>query len=236
MTPNTDIVISLHSTEAHPAWTYFQKCISDLEQFTHNYRLVLVEDGCDEHGRNVIEEVSKRHKCILIHSGKQRWFTKAYNLGLRMARTERVVLLNVDTELNAGWLEELYDVWTEAEATVGRVGLVGDVHSDDEPRRWAASVGKDYVTGHCWLVSMSALYDISADRGQPGIYLDETKAAAIHIHSDTWACWDMNRLGWATIKAFKAPIGHHGGKSWGHLLGSIPGRLQDVDYEYENRG
>ena len=236
MTPNTDIIISLHSTQDYPVCSYFQKCIGDLEQHTKNYRLVLVEDGCDDEGRNAIEEVAKRHQAILIHTGKQRWFTRAYNLGLRMARTERVVLLNVDTELGPGWLDELYDVWEEAQKTVGRVGLVGDVHSDAEPRRWANSVGKDYVTGHCWLVSMSALYDISADRGQPGIYLDETKAGAIHIHSDTWACWDMNRLGWATVKAFKAPIGHHGGKTWGHRLGLIPSSLAEVDYEYENRG
>ena len=234
-TPRTDIIISLHATRERPAETYFQKCVSDLEQYTKNYRLVLVEDGCDDVARGVIEDTARKHQAVLIHSGKRRWFTRAYNLGLRMARTSRVVVLNADIELGQGWLEELYAVWEEAEKTEGRVGLVGDVHSDPEPRRWAASHQPDYVTGHCWLVSMQAISEASAARGQPGIYLDETKASNIHIRSDVEICWEMNQLGWATIKAFKAPVGHHGGKSWGHLLGTIPGDIRDVDYEYENQ-
>jgi hypothetical protein len=192
-----------------------------------------VEDGCDEIGRQAVEEVAQRHQAILIHSGKQRWFTRAYNLGLRMARTERVVLLNVDTELEAGWLDYLYEIWTDAEK-LGKVGLVGDEHSDEERRVWIQSIGKDYVTGHALLVSMQALYEVSAARGTPGIYLDETRPDAIHIRSDVYICWDMNRLGWLTIKTFKAPIGHHGGKSWGHNLGAIPSSLALVDYEYKS--
>jgi hypothetical protein len=70
---------------------------------------------------------------------------------------------------------------------------------------------------------MQALSQISEVRGQGGWYIDEVNPGAAHIHSDKFACWEMNKLGWSTIAAMKAAVGHHGGKSWGHDLSKLGG-------------
>lgn len=223
MTPPTDIVICVRATREFPMEGYFEKCVDTLTATTHNFRLLIVDDNSDLEGANVVARVASRFPgAKLIRTYFQHWFTKAYNLGLRLARTPRVVLLNADTELGAGWLEELYDVWEDFERSSGRrVGLVGSVFSGDEQRRYIETVRPGYTTGHAWLVSMQALYDVSARRGQPGIYLDETSPLNIHIRSDVELCWTMNDIGWATITSFKSAVGHHGGKSWGHNVARV---------------
>lgn len=237
MTPDTDIIICARITREFPNEGEFQQCIEALAQNTTRYRLILVDDASDGIGQEVISNVAKQFRdCILLRTHFQHWFTRAFNLGLRMARTPVVVALNSDTIPRQGWLDELYAVREEATQQVGRVGLVGSVLSHEEPRRWHNSTDQDYVTGHCWLLVMDALVEISAARGMPGIYLDETSAGTIHIHSDVRACWEMNKLGWATIKSFKSPVDHHGGRAWGHQVWRVAGlNLHDVSYHYEGR-
>lgn len=230
----TDIIISVHATREHPMEQYFEKCVESLVANTPegSYRLIFVDDYCDRQGRNIVESVAGLFRdALLIRTHKQRWFTRAYNLGLRMVRTPRAVLLNADCEMGPGWLEELHDVANEYTATEHiSVGLVGSVYSAEEPRRLAPTWEPGYVTGHCWLVNMQALFDMSAKRSTPGIYLDETRQDAIHIRSDVYACYDLNRLGYATLNSFKSHVGHHGGKSWGHNLGRISNlTLEQVD-------
>lgn len=235
MSQPTDIIIAIRGTREFPIEQDFINCINTLQAHTQNYRLILVDDNSDAVAAQVINEIAARNRnTMLIRTNFQHWFSRAYNLGLRLARTQWVVMLNADTVLDAGWLDELYAVRDEATSVIGRrVGLVGSELSGEEPRRWAETQNPGYVTGHCWLVDMGALYDISAGRGQPGIYLDETRQDAIHIKSDVYACYDMNRLGWATIRSFKAAVGHIGGRAWGHNVGkALSVQLCQVNYQY----
>jgi glycosyltransferase involved in cell wall biosynthesis len=234
MTPETDIIISTRITREFPNEAEFAQCIQAVADNTSRYRLILVDDGSDGVGQEIVSNIAKRFRdCILIRTHFQHWFTRAFNLGLRMARTPHVVLLNSDTIPRQGWLEELYAVQAEAEGQIGRVGIVGSVLSGDEPRRWANAPNPDYVTGHCWLASMQALAEISNARGMPGIYLDETCASSIHINSDVKACTEMNNLGWSTVKSFKSHVDHHGGKAWGHQVWRIAHlKMHDVAYHY----
>jgi glycosyltransferase involved in cell wall biosynthesis len=238
MNPDTDIIISCRITREFPNEPELEVCINELVQNTSRYRLILVDDASDEQGQQFISNIAKQFRdCILIRTHFQHWFTRAFNLGLRMARTPYVVTLNSDTIPRAGWLEELYAIKDEATIKLGkRVGLVASIMSHEEPRRWDAAIPKDYCTGHAWLLSMEALYEISARRGMPGIYLDETQPGTIHINSDVQACWAMNEAGWATVKAFKSHVDHHGGKAWGHQIWRIAHlSLQDVAYHYSGR-
>jgi hypothetical protein len=132
--------------------------------------------------------------------------------------------------VDIGWLEELQGVWEECEAQGMKVGLVGSTMSMEEGRRWEATTGADYVTAHCLLVSMHALTEVSVKRGTPGIYLDETKQIALHIRSDVFLSYDLNALGYGTVRSFKSKVGHHGGKSWAYNLAAINSvSLQDVN-------
>jgi glycosyltransferase involved in cell wall biosynthesis len=237
MTPPTDIVIAARLTREFPYEQHFAECIESLKAKTENFRLILVDDASDGQGQEFISNIAKTMRdCILIRTHFQHWFTRAYNLGLRMARTPYVVTLNSDTILRDGWLQEMYDVRDLAEKEHGKVGLVGSLLSYEEQRRWANSVMKDYVTGHAWLLNTAAIHEVSVGRGTPGLYLDELRPGTIHIHSDVELCWAMNGMGWATIKSFKSGVDHIGGKAWGHQLHRISQvTLQDVSYHYTVR-
>jgi hypothetical protein len=236
--PLTYVVLSVHSRGQYDTREYLRECVKTLEANTENYRLIFVDDWCDREGSDTIREIAERHSSsYIIRTEKQRWFTRAYNLGLRLVRTSPAVILNTDTVLGQGWLEELYSVKAEAEAQIGmRVGLVSSEFSEEEPRRWQHITtptfpgNPGYCTGHCWLIDMQAMYEISAERGMPGWYLDETRQENIHIRSDNDACYAMHRLGWATVRSFKSAVGHFGGRSWHHDLSRIVGlTLQQVN-------
>lgn len=226
--PFTDIVIPVHNAQAD-----LHECLLTLKENTADYRLIFVDDASDkETSEYLYSFCSANPSALLIRTSRQRWFTRASNLGLRLVRTDPCVLLNSDCVMGAGWLEELFDVWQEcaAQNPGRRIGLVGSVLSAEEPRRWADIVHPGYVTGHCWLVSVQALYEISAARGMPGWYLDETKPGAAHICSDRDGSWDMTKLGFMTIASFKSAVGHKGGRSWGHNLAAISGlTARDLD-------
>ena len=234
MTPETDIIIPIHGNREFPVEGEFEKCVDTVCQNTRRFRFIFVEDACDDICREVITRVASRFpESNLVRTHKQHWFTRAVNLGLRLVRTPYCVALNCDTVVDVDWLEELYAVKDEVEGQVGRVGLVGSLHSLEEPRRYQISLGQDYVTGHCWLLNMQAMQEASYAHKTPGWYLDETRWDAIHIRSDVFICWELNSLGWQTVKSFKSAVGHIGGRSWGHRVGQVQSlRLEDVTYKY----
>lgn len=221
MTPQTDIVISVRGTRRFPIEKDFESCVASVVAHTSNFRFIFVDDNSDDEGRAVISRVADQYpNSLLIRTGRQNWFTRAYNKGLRLVRTPKSVLLNADTVVDNGWLDELYDVWADAELQPGvRVGLVGSVFSAPEQRRYINIAYPGYVTGHCWLVSMQAIFEASAQRGMPGWYLDETRQDAIHIKSDVYLCYDLQKLGYQCLQSHKSPVGHIGGRSWGYQLG-----------------
>ncbi len=212
----TDVIIPVHGQ-----LEYTQKCFESVLQNTPMLnRFIIVDDMSDAETTAYLLDILKRHThSLYLRTGSQRWFTRASNLGLRLVRTQLALLLNSDCVCNPGWLEELYAVWDEAEKQGVRVGLVGSVLSEPEPRKWAQIVEPNFVTGHCLLLNMTALGEASATRGMPGWYFDETKARNAHIFSDQEICQTFRALGYATIASFKSAVAHAAGKSWGYDTG-----------------
>lgn len=217
MAPQTDLIVPVHD-----AIEYVMDCIESVFKHTKDFRLILVDDFSNEETTAYLMGILQRQPTALyIRTGQQKWFTRASNIGLRMVRTQRCVLLNSDCVVDEGWLDELYDVWADAESKViGRkIGLVGSHLSAEEPRRWAESFEPGYVTGHCLLLSIPLLAEIAERRGNSGWYFDEVHREALHINSDRFLSYELNRVGYATVASFKAAVGHHGGKSWNYNLG-----------------
>lgn len=220
MISQTDIVLPVHD-----ALDYTQACVDSVFKHTPALnRLIIVDDHSDIVTTAYLLSVLVNHPSTLyIRTGTQRWFTRASNLGLRLVRTQRCVLLNSDCVVDRDWLEEMYAVWDEYSTTrpERKVGLVGSHQSGEEPRRWGEYQEPGYVTGHALLLDVPVLSEMSERRGMCGWYLDEVNTNAIHINSDRFLSYELNRAGYATIASFKAAVGHHGGKSWGHNLGRI---------------
>jgi GT2 family glycosyltransferase len=136
----TYIVLAVHSREPYNTVPYLDECMRTLKEHTQNFRMIFVDDFCDEAGTAAVaSHAAQFPDSYVVRTMKQRWFTRAYNLGLRLVRSPWAVLLNVDTVIGPGWLDELYAVRDEAESQGHRVGLVGSVFSAEEPRRWFVS-------------------------------------------------------------------------------------------------
>jgi hypothetical protein len=217
----TEIIIPVHNALEHT-----RKCIASLYAHTANFKLIIVDDLSDEATREFLygpEVLGRDASNLYVRTNSQRWFSRASNIGLRLARTDWPVLLNSDCEVDNGWLEEMCavrDEWLQSNPA-HRLGLVGSTLSGEEQRRWRDARHPDYVTGHCWLMNMEAFTDLANGRGTPRSYFNELDPGQIHISSDRIACWDLNQRGWATIASHKAAVGHHGGKSWGHNMYSV---------------
>jgi len=233
MTPPTDIILPFHSTPQFRTESCLEECIKTLRENTDNFRMIFVDDCCDDVGRDCLHKIASSFpECAVIRTYKQKWFTRAVNLGFRLVRTPWCVEINSDVGFGVGWLEELYAVRDEIEAAGKKVGLVGSVYSAVEQRRYHCTQGVDFVTGHCWLINMQAAAEVGVSQGTPKDYLDETTPRSIHIFSDNHLCYAMNRLGWQTVMAFKSGVGHVAGRSWGHQLHSIPLTCDAVDFKY----
>jgi hypothetical protein len=183
---------------------------------------------------------------------------RAANLGLRLARTPWTVLLNSDTVLGEGWLEQLHDLRAElldksylrVEKKVGLLGHVnrtscfaGLEYKDGE---WTATRQPTYVNGHCWLLNMRALHIISEDRQrkEDGWWLNAMAprladgSGAVHYGADPDLCWELNAAGYATIAVFSETVQHAGPRpiteEWdADVTKRIP--LSEIDDDYEGR-
>lgn len=230
---NTDIVIGIRITKAFPnSLVAFEKFAESLVKTTKNYRPIVIDDDSDpEYKDGIGKFVSSFDSALLLRTFKQHWFTKTYNLGLNLVRTPYCVILNSDTILREGWLEELFEVKAETEQH-GKTALVGSVHLPAEQRRYEICRHPGYVTGHCVLLDMIAMWEAAANRGTPGRVLDETSPATIHIRSDVELSYRLMSVGWQCVKSFKSHVEHEAGKTWGHLLGTLPRTLDAVAYKY----
>lgn len=226
--PLTDIIIPVHG-----ALEYLKRCVDTLLTFTPALnRIVFVDDVSDTTTRDYMLGLLDTHKSWLyIRTGSQRWWARASNLGLRMARTERSLLINSDCIVGENWLEEMYDVWDDACSKGLNVGLVGSVLNGGEQRRWMETKEPNFVTGHCLLLRISILQQASDARGCSGWYFPERPGVddrCCHIFGDNEICYQFNRMGYATIASFKSAVGHVAGQSWGHDLSKVYG-LKGID-------
>jgi hypothetical protein len=232
MLPDTDIVIGFRSVGMFRTEEFLETCVNAVEQFTPtSHRWLFIDDNSDEHGARFVDAVAGRFRdSVLIRTHAQNWFTRAHNKGLRLVRTRRAVILNSDTIVGDHWLEELYDVWDDVEIQRRRpVGMVGSVYNTDVPDRYRVTTIPHYVTMHCALIDMVKCFEVAEKRGTPGEIFDTTSPLMIHIRSDVELSHSLNKLGYETVESFKSPVGHHGGKSWGHMLGTIPSDLRPVN-------
>jgi GT2 family glycosyltransferase len=93
------------------------RCIESIRENSWNYRLILVDNGSPEFRR--LEPEVRRHPHTLIRNTKNLGFVRAVNQGLWSSTAERIVILNNDTEVVAGWLEKL------DAALIQDIGLAG---------------------------------------------------------------------------------------------------------------
>ena len=99
-----------------PVWNnldFTKKCIESVFKNTHYaFHLIIIDNASDQLARDYLDKLSsyKRDAITLIRNDKNLGFVKAANKGIRQSSAPYVCLLNNDTEVTRGWLEEMIKV------------------------------------------------------------------------------------------------------------------------------
>ena len=111
-----DVIIPNYVTER--TLGIVRTCLGQLRECSPEHRLILV-DNASPAWREVWPEVNRHQRPTVVRNPENLGFVKAVNQGLRLARAERIVLLNNDVWVSPGWMERM------DAALRGQVGIVG---------------------------------------------------------------------------------------------------------------
>ncbi len=104
-----------------------KRCIESVLRWTRGTaRLILIDDASPDADVAPMLDAYRGHVGILIHRNAQNLgYTRSTNLGIELAATADVVMLNSDTEVGPRWLDTLRQV-AYADAAIGTVTAVSD--------------------------------------------------------------------------------------------------------------
>jgi len=158
-----------------PVWNHLsftKDCIDSIRKNTPSpHRLVIIDNASDDETRRYLESLAKKDApaTLLIRNDTNVGFVKAVNEGMRSSDSRFVCVLNNDTIVTEGWLEEMIAVAESA----GDIGIVnpssnnlGQKPAAGEPvERYAALLRKQrgaYVElgaaiGFCMLIKRDLL-------------------------------------------------------------------------------
>ncbi|MBN1354213.1 MAG: glycosyltransferase family 2 protein [Candidatus Omnitrophica bacterium] len=138
--PKCDIII--------PVWNkleYTKSCIASImEKTKYPYRLIIVDNASLPETATFLENLaaSGRGEVLLIRNEQNEGFIKAINKGIRACRAPYICILNNDTVVTEGWMEESIKVLT-GDASIGIVNpssntLGQKLGKNVTPDTWAA--------------------------------------------------------------------------------------------------
>jgi len=99
------------------------KCVESIKRNTSlAYRIILIDNASSEETRVYLKELSEKNKgaVILIRNEENAGFPKAVNQAIAISDAPYLCVLNNDTEVYSGWLEEMIRV-AEGDPSIGLV-------------------------------------------------------------------------------------------------------------------
>jgi len=233
--PRVSIVIPAHNKFAV---TY--NCLASLLLAPNeaSFEVIVVDDGSKDQTtgiNSIIEGIE------YVRSDKAQGFVKACNRGADLAHGDYIVMLNNDTEVSAGWLDELLNVFETFEG-IGLAGakLVypngvlqeagGIVWSNGQPWNYGRDGNPkdprynyvrqvDYISGACIMLPTSLWKELGG--------FDEDFAPA--YFEDTDLAFRVREKGYKTVYTPLAEVVHYEGISSGTSTESGMKRFQLVN-------
>ena len=233
--PRVSVVIPVHGNAGLTT-----RCLASLAAAGASvpFEVVVVDDDSPDETAAVLAEVGNLK---VVRNEVNLGFTRSCNAGLRASSGEYVVLLNNDTEVTPGWLDELVAT-ADADPTVGVVGAklvypdgtlqeAGSIVFRDGSA-WNYGKGDDadhpaygylrevdYCSGACILVRRRLLDRLGGldERYAPAYYEDVDLAFAARAH------------GYRVLYQPRARIVHHEGGSHGTDVSVGVKRHQEVN-------
>lgn len=110
---NTTIIIVTFKSEG-----VIQKCLSSIN---NNYPVIIIENSSNKFFKKYIEKKFSNVRCIL--TGENMGFGKANNIGLHLAKTKYVLILNPDTIL----FEDTLDILNKSANKIKNFALLAPI-------------------------------------------------------------------------------------------------------------
>lgn len=177
-----------------------KKCIESIEKNTAQpYQLYIVDNGSYDEAKQYLKTVN----AIVITHAQNEGFSRACNKALKMSTAQYKILLNNDTEIPAGWVESMIDVF----AKDNKIGIVGPLSTAITQSQYSENykdVGSDYIE-----VPMVAFFCAVIKRdviNQIG-YLDERFGFG-KCEDDDY-CIRVKHGGWKIVLDPKTIVLHH---------------------------
>ena len=160
-------------------------CVDSIENNT-NYpnRVIIVDNASDEVTRTALETLSRQGRIILIQNKENEGWVCAVNKGIAYSDADFVCVMNNDTVVYPGWLDEMIRV-AESDS---RIGLVNpewelpkryssgrDAYFRDVISRNSGSYSEtDWIRGFCFLITRVLIQKIGGldVAYSPGYYDD----------------------------------------------------------------
>lgn len=101
----------------HNALNDVIECLNSVwEKRTFPYEIILVDDGSDNDTRQYVEKYVELTGCKLHRNEEALGYTKSANIGLRMSKSDYVILLNSDTIVTDSWAEKMLNCFERHKA------------------------------------------------------------------------------------------------------------------------
>lgn len=233
--PDVSIVIPVHNK-----FEVTYHCLASL-LLAYNrasFEVIIVDDGSSDATVDLAEHVQGTH--LLRHDASQ-GFVHSCNAGGKLARGRYIVMLNNDTEVTLGWIDELLHVF-EHFGDVGMAGAKllypngtlqeagGIVWSNGEPwnygrdgnphePRYNYTRQVDYISGACLMLPTPLWIELGG--------FDEAFAPA--YFEDTDLAFRVRERGLKTVYTPFSQVIHFEGMSSGTSLTSGAKRYQEVN-------
>ncbi|MCK9860552.1 glycosyltransferase family 2 protein [Paenibacillus sp. ATY16] len=212
----TSIIIPTYNALSH-----LREAIGTIRKHTKEpYELIVIDNGSTDGTLDYL----KQQRIIAISLPVNTGFPAACNWGMRLARGDRLLLLNNDVLVTSEWLGRMHSVLDSDPA----IGLVGPMTNYASGRQQIAMTGRydefaerlkidengqcefvNRIIGFCMLFSRSLMQTIGQldERFSPGHYEDDDY------------CYRAYRAGYRVAVAKDAFVYHHGSASFGRYDG-----------------
>lgn len=92
----------------HNALNDVIECLNSVwDKRTFPYEIILIDDGSDTETEIYVRTFAERTGCKLHRNNEALGYTKSANIGLKMAKSDYVILLNSDTIVTDSWVEKM---------------------------------------------------------------------------------------------------------------------------------
>ena len=130
----------------HNGKKYLSKLLQSLVEkvFYDNFEIIIVDNASDDDSLELVQKYKQELPIRVIQNTENFSFSKANNIGAKIALGEYVLFLNNDTEVTDGWLDELLI----SALTRDNVGAIGATLIYPEIPNDSYNRGKSYMIQH----------------------------------------------------------------------------------------